>query len=184
MAELTFAEISKLLKYEPETGKLFWLPRPVEMFSDGGHPAKWNCDKWNAKHSGREAFYTIDGKGYRCGAINGKRYLAHRVIWLLAHAEWPKLHIDHINGVRTDNRIQNLRDVSNAENHRNTRLQKSNKSGVSGVSQISKTKKWRARIVSGGAKIHLGHFDTFEEAVLAKKDAEERYGYHPNHGRN
>jgi hypothetical protein len=70
MAELTFAEISKLLKYDPETGKLFWLPRPVEMFSDAFLGSEWSAKKWNTRYAGKEAFTALDGRGYHYGCKN------------------------------------------------------------------------------------------------------------------
>lgn len=184
MAELSYAQVSALLKYDSETGKLYWLERPVEMFADGGHLAQHNCDKWNAKHCGKEAFYSRDGRGYLHGAIFGKIYSTHRVIWLFEKGEWPKLNIDHINGDKTDNRIENLRDVSTAENAKNTRRSSLNKSGVSGVSWYKASGMWRARIRDCGKEIHLGHFTDKESAVAARKKAEKDRGYHPNHGRD
>ncbi|WP_049732864.1 HNH endonuclease signature motif containing protein [Rhizobium ecuadorense] len=182
MAELTFAEISKLLKYEPETGKLFWLPRPVEMFSDaclGGSTT--NAKRWNNQFANKEAFLTVDGKGYLCGNIFDRQYGAARVAWLLHSGDWPKDCIDHINGDPKDNRITNLRDVSRLENQRNRKRFSSNKSGVCGV--IRDKKRWKAHITVDGRLRSLGVYDDISDAIAARLRAEKEFGYHPNHGR-
>jgi hypothetical protein len=183
MAELTFAEISKLLKYEPETGKLFWLPRPVEMFADTGLGGSSTAAKrWNNRFAGKEAFLVTDGKGYLCGAIFDKQYSAARIAWLLHAGEWPKDCIDHINGNPKDNRITNLRDVSRLENQRNRKRFSTNTSGVCGV--IRDKKRWRAHITADGQLKNLGSFEDINEAIAARLSAEKELGYHPNHGRD
>lgn len=113
---MTYAKVSKILFCDPIAGKLFWKARPMSMFKDGAAFAVWN-----KKHAGREAFTCTDENGYRCGGILGKKYRAHRIIWLLHYRKWPSAVIDHINGDPSDNRICNLRDVTQAENIRNTK---------------------------------------------------------------
>jgi hypothetical protein len=185
MAELTFAEISKLLKYDPETGKLFWLPRTPDMFQSdttfyGGVEAKAN--NWNSRCAGKE-IVTLQ-LGYVVVRTYRKHYPGHRICWLLYYGEWPKHHIDHINGVKTDNRIENLRDVPRGENMQNMRLQKRNRTGTPGVGWCKIYNKWKVRIGIGGGKSHfIGYFLEFDDAVSARKKAEIVYGYHPNHGR-
>lgn len=97
----------------------------------------------------------------------------------------PNGEIDHINGIRSDNRLCNLRDVSALENRRNSALHGRNKSGVSGVRKRTdrKGERWIARVYLDGKAIHLGSFDTFDAAVTARRGAERKYGYHSNHGR-
>jgi len=186
MAELTFSEISKILKYEPETGKLFWLPRPVEMFRAdsafyGG--TEVSAKAWNAKNAGREVTRSTS-LGYITPRIMGKNYAGHRIAWLLHYGTWPKNHIDHINGIKSDNRIENLRDVPRGKNMRNMRLQKRNKTGTPGVGWCNIYNKWKVRIGMGGGKSHfVGYFLDFNAAVAARKKAEAIYGYHTNHGR-
>lgn len=120
----------------------------------------------------------LSGRGYRNIRIEGKYYLAHRLIWKLLYGEDPE-EIDHINGNRSDNRITNLRSVCHYENMRNRKRGSDNTSGVMGVSWHKVNSKWRARI---GEEL-LGDFDKFEDAVAARKQAEKELGYHPNHGR-
>jgi hypothetical protein len=167
--------LRSVLRCEPETGKLYWMPRPSELFPD-----KRSANVWNARYAGREAFTAACGDGYRRGTVFYTNLKAHRVIWALVHGEWPADQIDHINGDPSDNRICNLRSVSNAENSRNSARPINNTSGVRGVYWHQSKNKWRARI---GKNISLGYFADFDEAVAARKAAEAERGYHPNHGR-
>jgi hypothetical protein len=173
-----------LLRYEPETGKLFWLERDASLFRDLKFSADRNCRIWNTRYAGAEAFKADDGKGYLVGSIFGRAYNAHRVIWALIHGEWPKAEIDHINGDRSDNRISNLRSVSVQENARNSKLPADNTSGAIGVSWKKRDARWQAYIAVNRRHIHLGYFDDFDAAVAARKEAELRLGFHPNHGRS
>lgn len=185
MAELTFAEISKILKYEPDTGKFYWLPRSADMFpSDtafsGG--AETRAKNWNSRYAGKEAFTSFHNRGYIQACVLRHRLLAHRVAWLLGTGDWPKDQIDHINGDRSDNRIGNLREVSNAENARNMSISVRNKSGVPGVFFDARRNKWVANIGENSRTKHLGSFDDFELAVEAREKAKAEKGFHPNHG--
>ena len=111
--------------------------------------------------------------GYVTISVAGHSYKAHRLAWLICHGEWPSGQIDHINGIRTDNRLLNLRVVNNRENAENKRhATKLNKSGYLGVSWHKGQRKWRAEIKHKGKKIYLGTFATSEdayEAYLQKK---------------
>ena len=121
--------------------------------------------------------------GYRIITINRVNYLAHRLVWLWHTAEWPADEIDHINGDRLDNRIENLRVVTCQENHKNKKLPSTNTSGVMGVCFHKQAQKWEAYIKVDGKKKYLGLFTDWFEAVCARKSAENKYGYHENHGR-
>lgn len=172
--------LRQLLRYEPETGKLFWLERSPSLFQDSYRTADGCAANWNSRWAGKEAFTSRMAAGHLQGRIDYRAYLAHRVAWAIFYGEWPKGEIDHINHDGADNRIENLRDVSHAENLRNQSLRQNNSSGVTGVARIGDV--WYARIKQGGKLIHLGYFELFEDAVTARKDAEVRLGYHPNHG--
>lgn len=174
--------LRSLLRYEPETGKLYWLPRDTTLFREGKIPVERACRIWNSRYADKEAF-TANSRGYRVGGIFGRTYEAHRVIWAITHGEWPSDKSDHENGVRNDNRIANLRDVSTQENGKNSKLPSSNTSGVIGVGWRQQKAKWRASIRAEGRHIHLGYFTDFDAAVSARKAAEARYGFHRNHGR-
>jgi hypothetical protein len=118
--------------------------------------------------------------GYLCVKVNSVKYRAHRVVWLMTYGAWPVGQIDHINGVRDDNRVENLRDVTVTGNQQNQHRRVDNKSGVTGVT--SEGPYWRAKIRANGKRIDLGTFKTLEEAAAARKAAEALYGFHPNHG--
>lgn len=176
--------LRKLLRYEPETGKLFWRERTADFFNEGKQTAEHNCAIWNGKHAGNEAFTTNNGDRYKKAKIFRKKYFAHRVIWAMVYGTWPKLEIDHINGIRSDNRLSNLREVTRAENAKNLKRSRNNTSGVIGVSWNNKSKKWYAEIVVNCKIKRLGYFDNIKDATFARKEAEKKYGFHPNHGRN
>jgi hypothetical protein len=158
------------LRYEPETGKLFWLDYE-------GMPKNWRT-RW----AGKEAFTAHSNYGYLWGRIDYHRFKAHRVAWALHFGEWPADQIDHINGVKDDNRIDNLRAVTNQENSRNASLSKANKSGTAGVFWHNPRRKWLAHIGVNGRYLHLGCYNTIEEAIAARKEAATKYGFTERHG--
>lgn len=119
----------------------------------------------------------VPHRGYKLTYIEGKQYPVHRLIWVYVYGPFnPELEIDHINGNPSDNRLSNLRLVTHKENCRN--LTKRRTTAHIGI-DMHKCGKWRARI---GAK-SLGLFTSLKEAIAARKDAEQKHGYHPNHGR-
>ena len=103
--------------------------------------------------------------------------------WLYVYKKWPEDCIDHINHIRTDNRIENLREVEKSQNQKNMSKDRRNKSGHSGVIWYKAYEKWSAEIWVNKVKHFLGYFENFEDAVLARKAAEERHGFHENHGK-
>ena len=156
----TQADLRRLFRYDGE--QLFWRERPSRRV-DMSRPAGG-----------------ITGNGYRMIKVKEKSYLAHRLIWLYVHGNWPLHQIDHINHERDDNRIENLRDTK--ENDRNRSPYKNNSSGVVGVVWHKRRKKWRAQIRVNGKMVHLGDFKSKEEAAQVRKEAVRKYGFHPNHG--
>lgn len=148
-ANLTAARVREVFTYNPATGD----------FCKAGKPVGY-----------------ITGPGYVYLSIDGKSRLAHRLAWLYVHGEFPKHQIDHINGVRTDNRIDNLRDVAPRVNNENRRRVRSdNKSSrMTGVSWHVHSAKWRARIWQKGTEHRLGLFDTPEDASAAYLEAKRR----------
>ena len=105
-------------------------------------------------------------RGYIQIKIDGKDYLAHRLAWLYVHGEFVQ-ELDHINGIRTDNRISNLRPATRSQNNGNARKQSNNTSGLKGVSWYKRLQKWKAQITFNGRYIWLGIFDTREAAHAA-----------------
>lgn len=158
--------LRQLLRYEPETGKLYWLERP-------------DAPAWNRAHAGGEALTFKMSNGYLSGTVLARTVWAHRVAWAVHYGAWPEHQIDHINGDKTDNRIANLRDVTDAENKRNSPRYRNNTSGVSGVRWHEGRKQWRAFL----AKRQIGSFADYESAVAARLRAERENGYHEHHGR-
>ncbi len=149
------------LRYEPETGGLYWVSaRKLTLIG---------------KQAG-----TISAKGYRQVSIHGGLHMAHRICFALAHGKDPYgMDIDHINGDQTDNRLENLRIASPVENMRNKKIYSSNKTGVAGVHFSKSGRKFIAKICS----TYLGTFDSLDQAMEAKKAAESEMGFHQNHGK-
>lgn len=176
-------ELRNILRYEPETGKLFWLERAPSLFDNAGRSAAHKAANWNSRYAGQEAFTARNRNGYLAGAVRDRMYPAHRVIWALYYGKWPDGQIDYINHDRADNRIANLRDIPQAENKKNQRRRIDNTSGITGVSRVRQSGKWRASIQVSGKMMSLGVFDTVELAVNARRRAERAYGFHENHGK-
>lgn len=170
-----------LLCYEPDTGKLFWRERDASLFADN-RCAESAASVWNKRFAGKEAFTATKKGGYKHGSIFYSYYSAHRVAWAIHYGCWPDMEVDHINGVPSDNRITNLRDVTPSTNKHNTAKPSNNKSGVCGVYWIKRHKKWGAQIKTRGKFYWLGQFDTIEEAAAARKAAEKKYGFTKRHG--
>jgi HNH endonuclease/AP2 domain len=105
--------------------------------------------------------------GYRVVDINHRKYFIHRVIWLYVHGKWPNGQIDHIDGDTLNNRLANLRDVSQSQNQWNAGPRKTNTTGFKGVMRAKGGKKFTARIKAHGKAYWLGVFDTAEEASQA-----------------
>ena len=178
LPEISF--LRHILTYDKDAGKLHWKPRTQDMFDGSKNPIK-ECKRWNARYSGKEAF-AINHKGYRTGYILNKRYYAHRVIWAMHYGREPMHNIDHIDGNPSNNHIDNLRDVPQSMNGLNQKMKSNNTSGVTGVSWHSRDECWYASIVKNGKSKHIGKFLNFEDAVVARKNAEKELSFHINHG--
>lgn len=123
----------------------------------------------------RKPVSSVSWSGYILACVEGVVHMGHRLAWCLHYGRWPVGEIDHINGVRSDNRISNLRECSHRQNTQNQPARKSSRSGIRGVSP--RRKRWRAQINEGRRNIHLGTFDTFEEARAVFQAAlQERAG--------
>jgi HNH endonuclease len=171
--EISHDEICELFSYD-EGGFLIWNTRPPEFYENPVHHKRWNDF-----HAGQRAG-TINSFGYVKVKVFGKSRSVHRIIWFMKTGKWPEGQIDHVNGIKHDNRFENFRDVTGLENQRNRKFNKDNTSGFRGVYWNTRAKKWRAFIDTG---THLGYFDKFEDAVEARLNAEKDVGYHPNHGK-
>lgn len=119
--------------------------------------------------------------GYLQVGFLGVDIKVHRIIWALVHGYWPELIIDHKDGNRLNNRIENLRETNFNGNLRNMRIPSHNTSGIKGVGFCKQTKKWTCSIHVNNKKIWLGRYNTKEEA--AKVYAEASKKYHGEFGR-
>lgn len=172
-----------LLRYEPETGKLYWRRRSTSFFTPGERTVEHQAAVWNANYAGTEAFTAINEAGYRRGRLLGKSCRAHRVIFKMMTGRDPD-EVDHIDGDRQNNSWRNLREVDRQQNCRNTGLSRRNKSGAPGVHWYSDNGGcWRAYLYLGGKTKYIGTFATKDDAVRARREAERKLGYHSNHGR-
>lgn len=121
--------------------------------------------------------------GYLTVQLGVKSYSLHRLAWLYVYGNFPEGVIDHIDHNKQNNAFGNLREVSQVENCRNQQLAKSNTSGSVGVRWNDKKNRWTAAIKVEKKNIHLGVFDSFEEAVVARNVANDKYNFHRNHGK-
>ena len=156
---LTQERLKELLHYCPDTGVFTW------RINRGHVPA------------GRVAG-SISDQGYRNVDIEKKKYKAHRLAWLYMYGVMPDGHLDHINRDKLDNRIANLREVTNSQNEQNKVSRRDNTSGYRGVVWHKPTKKWRAEIKIAQKKIHLGLFVNPEDAARAYAAAAAVYHTH------
>lgn len=145
---ITQEELKSILHYEPETGI---FTRLVE--SGGRNPgsvAGWKTER-----------------GYIRVSFNKKHIMAHRLAWLYVHGVMPSKQIDHINNIRDDNRIANLREATCTENQRNQKIKSNSNSGLKGACFDKKRMRWYSRITIAGKQIHLGTYETKEQAHSA-----------------
>ena len=156
-------ELKEKLYYSVITGHFNWLISPTS----------------NVKAGSIAGCLT---KGYIVIRVNKRLYRAHHLAWLYVHNKMPQ-QLDHIDQVKSHNQIINLREATTKENARNQPKRKSNTSGITGVCWDKKNNKWAASIKVDYIKIHLGRFANKFEAACARKSAEIKHGFHPNHGR-
>jgi hypothetical protein len=150
--------VKDFLNYEPDSGHFYWCKSPTPRIKIG--------DKAGSLH----------GEGYITITVSKKAYLAHRLAWFFTHGVWPTEDIDHINGVRSDNRIINLRPASRKENIRNGRSRILT-SKYKGVSWDKSRDKWVAYIKFDDKSKNLGRFDNEEDAAMTyNKWASEKFG--------
>lgn len=159
---LTAEEVRYFFDYDKETGNL------IRINTSKNHPHRLNKVA-GCKYS--EGYIVVSVPG-------GRRFSAHRLIWLWVYGEWPKHEIDHINGNRSDNRIENLRDVTRSVNGENRRAADiTNKSGILGASWLEKRKCYQVVISVRGTQHFLGLFKDPEQArnayITAKRKLHE-----------
>jgi hypothetical protein len=142
---ITQEKLKKYLHYSEEDGSFTWIKHDLKPYKIGK----------NAEHD--------HNHGYKCINLCGKKYYSHRLAWLYMYGEFPKQHIDHINGIKSDNKIINLRDVSNSDNQQNQKTHhKNSKSGLMG--SVKHNNKFRAQITINGICYRSKVLETKEEA--------------------
>ena len=144
---------------------------------------------WKTKHHSRKVVVgaragSVSPYGHRVLRLCGELYAEHHIIWLHYYGRWPEGHVDHINHDEQDNRIENLREVSQQENNMNNSKRKDNSTGYAGVwlNKLNSKKRFMAELYLRGKRVHYSSHYTLEEAVAARKQAEIVNGFHPNHG--
>lgn len=172
--------LHECLQALPEQGILVWRNRPDYHFGNGTEDYQYRSWKiWNKRYAGTLALNHIcPSHGYRVGRLDRRNYLAHRIMWFMATGEEPE-QIDHVNRVRSDNRISNLRASSQALNQRNRNVRRDSVSGVRGVYYVSSTGNYQSTMRVDGKIFYLGTFQTLEAATEARRQAEITHGYHP-----
>jgi hypothetical protein len=167
--EVTPEYVKECFKYNPKTGVLTWKARPKSHF-----PTERGWHIFHASYAGKVTGCK-DYKGYLVVLIGGRPYFAHRIVWAIMKGVWPSEMIDHINGVRDDNRLANLREASRGQNISNARIRKDNTTGVKGilkpVARANGGKAWRVGIRVGGKRHHIGYFNSMEEAEVAVRES-------------
>lgn len=148
---LTTERVRELFDYLP-TGKLVRLVRHSRRSKVG------------------EEIGSTDSLGYRQASVDGRIYMVHRLIWLW-HGNDAAEELDHINGNRADNRIENLRAATHAQNGWNKRLQSNNTTGVKGVTWKREKQMFCVRVAANGQRHHIGYFKSLEAAALAAETA-------------
>jgi len=152
--DLTAEQLRERFSYDPDTGVFTQRLRTTSRVKVG------------------EPLGSLTHNGYVEVWVHGSKYMAHRLAWLYVYGKWPEAHLDHINRVRTDNRIGNLREASKVQNGQNTKLNRRNTSGVKGVCWCSQYQKWKAYICLNRSVRALGRFTDINDAIAARKAAE------------
>ncbi|AFM76575.1 HNH endonuclease [Enterobacteria phage vB_EcoS_Rogue1] len=151
-----------------DDGKIFWTSKTTDM----AHNIRL----------GDEAG-TCNGLGYKRVMLFGKHTMVHHIVWIMHGNEIPKgMEVDHLDHDRRNNRIENLRLVDRGVNMRNKSTYRNSKTGHHGVTIRPDSGKYRAKITINKKVINLGTFDSIDDAISARKDAEVKYGFHANHG--
>jgi hypothetical protein len=144
---MTYEEAIKKLHYDPETGAFIWVHK---------------MGRWGRIPAGSRAT-SADSHGYEYVHVGKVNYRAHRLAWLVMTGVFPTLHIDHINGVRNDNRWCNLREATRSQQQQNHKINVRNTSGYTGVT-LTRSGSYAARINVQGKAYCLGSYKTKEEA--------------------
>lgn len=156
---ITYEIAKALFRYDEKTGSLVW------SFSGGN--VKEGCQVGTKQSS------PISNTKYLGTLLFGQRYKVHRIIWLMQTGDWPKGEIDHIDGDGLNNSWRNLRDVTHSQNMMNAAVRSDSTSGFKGVSYDKQRERWYAYINVEGKRKMLGRHKTKQEAIAARKSAQD-----------
>jgi len=159
--KLTYDRLHEVLDYDPDSGEFVWR----ERLNKNGRRNRFS----------NTVAGTLGSEGYIHIRIDGKIYKAHRLAWLSVYGYFPEYQIDHINQIRNDNEIKNLREVTRFCNMQNQKVNINNASGVTGVTWNKQRNKWRAHIRKNKKFIHLGRFSNLLDAAKVRYAAEQKY---------
>lgn len=159
-------------------GYLVWKERPLRHFKDR-HAMNWTNSRFTNLNAGNIKNCKRSNTSYLSVTISGVTTSIHRAVWIYHNGCIPdKMQIDHIDNNGLNNRIENLRLVTQSLNQKNRPIQKSNKTGVNGVNWHKAAKKWQVRATDlKGNRVDLGRYADFEEAVKVRRKAELKWGY-------
>ncbi len=147
---ISVERLRELLDYDPETGVFTWRGKTNRRIRVGAIAGN------------------VNSRGYISIGVDDRNYTAHRLAWLWMYGEWPKNEIDHVNGIRTDNRLNNIRDVVHSVNMQNAQAPRPRKTfGHMGTTYIKASNKWQAQIKVNDNYFYLGLFDSSEQAHKA-----------------
>lgn len=146
--------VREVFYFDKEVGKLYWKKPTSKRVKKG------------------EEIKTLDRHGYYKVGLNNKEYLVHRVVWLYVYGYYPENLIDHIDGNKLNNKIENLREANKFCNSLNSKTRKDNTSNIRGVYFDKNNKKWYAQI-KDNKRYFLGYYDSYDEAVCARFAAEQ-----------
>jgi len=178
-SKVTPAELQELLFYDPDTGLFLWKPRPLRFCVEGRgrYTRERNKSVFDSNYAGKPALTCHNPNGYLRGNLFGRSLMAHRAAFACVLGRWPKGQVDHINGVRDDNRWENLREATNQQNQWNSSSAKNSSSRYVGVSWDTYAGKWGAYICPENRKVHLGYFSCeMEAAKVRDRAAKEVFG--------
>lgn len=156
---LSHSRLTEVLFYDRQNGQFLWVQPSSNRVKVGQVAGGKNL------------------RGYVHVNLDGRRYAAHRLAWFFCYEKWPVNVIDHIDGDPSNNRIENLRDVTQQQNTRNLKLSKNNNSGFNGVSWSAAHKKWTAHIMINGRSIYLGAYPSAEAAADARARRDQVLGF-------
>lgn len=177
------ALLAQCVDLDTTTGLMVWKFRTPDTFL--GTPEELQpvqAQRFNTRWAAKPAFAAPHSGGYLEGRLNCELYSAHRVVFKLLFNLDP-IQIDHINGVRSDNRPANLRGVSTLDNNKNRARDHRNTTGVTGVYFIEKSGRYEAKIGVNSKTLFIGSYNTLAEAAAARKLADQTHNFHSNHGR-